>query len=131
MSISKILKIENAVTTRTDKRIPDLSVDLNQITITFEEKKPFREFIELVQLKNENGKNLSYNDGAKNRPLHGPINTSKLRLYFDIDDCLLLDGASFIIVLKDRATGEFKKHIFVLSNNEWIEKDGGSVPCPA
>lgn len=133
MSISEIRKVESDTYIRKNERIPDLNVVLNRIRVTFDvnPKQPFREFVEMVCLKNERGDNLAYNDGSKNETLHGPINTPTLNLCFDMDDCLLLDGATFIIVMKDRFTGKFEKHSFVLSNDKWIEEDGGSASCPA
>ncbi len=133
MSISKIRKVESDTYIRKDKHIPDLNETLNWIRVTFDvdPTQPFREFVEMVCLKNERGDKLDYNDGSKNEPLRGPINTPILNLCFDMDDCLLLDGATFIIVMKDRFTGEFEKHSFVLSNDKWIEGDGGSASCPA
>ncbi len=133
MSIPKIKTVTNSIWTRKDKVISDLDVDLNQIIVTFDvdRKLPLRIRVNRVELKNDLGDILPYNDGNKNETLHGLINVPELYLCFNLDECLLSDGATFTIVMQDIPTGRNEKHEFLLSQGEWIEKDGGSAPCPA
>lgn len=120
----KIQKVENFIWTRKDERFSEFDIDLNKIVITFDvdPKEKFKLYIEYVMLLNEQGVQLKYNDGTNRKTLNGIINMPVLHVNFEMDECQLLDGALFEIVLRDPITWNYEKHIFVLTEDKWIER---------
>ena len=115
-----ILSVKNKVWTRKHEIYPELDKELNQIQVTFDvaPSKKIRIHVEKVMLQNEKGVPVAYT-GAKN--FCGIINMPVLTVCFDMDECLLLNGAKFAIVLRGEDKCTFEKHEFVLHDDKWIE----------
>lgn len=119
-----IEKIENDEWIRRHERYPDWNENLNRITVTFINSRVRKWYVDIekVSLKNELGQELKESNGQKDGVFSGRTNISPLALCFAVDKCVLQDGATFEIIMRPKGCRVYKKYVFVLQNNKWIEK---------
>ena len=109
-------RIENDKWIRKNERFPEKNIKLNRIIIHFSNMSKSW-FVEQVELKNENGVQLYYNDGIDDNVKNfiGATNINPLYLCFDNGN--LNDNSTFKIVLKiDKNRFSYQ---YVKSNNIW------------
>ena len=118
-----IKKIENDVVEYKHRKYREWDKQFNRIKVSFEvdESKPINLRIESVELHTEKGTSLPYNDGTGSQTFHGHTNMPTLPLCFEMDECQLLTGATFTIILLDPKTEKAEKHIWVLNDEKWEE----------
>lgn len=118
-----IKNVSNSIWTKKDLRNSDFDMDFNQIKVDFDVDiaRKLKIKIGSVLLKNELGDELPYNEGNPSKTYHGITNAHTLYLNFEMDECELLDGAQFTIVLQDPDTKKWEKHIWMREEEKWTE----------
>lgn len=120
-----IKNVSNSIWTKKDLRNSDFDMDFNQIKVDFDVDVARKLKIKIgsVSLKNELGNELPYNEGNLSKTYHGITNAHTLYLNFEMDECVLMEGAQFTIVLQDPDTKKWEKHVWMLANGVWTEID--------